>query len=368
LSEIVSPSDQQKHSEAEMKNEDTTLPAFRCPKCFKLCNNYHFDWSAVTLFRQNFTGARLTYILVDITASMSANVLHSKKNDRKSSSPRITQTKEAIKQLLIEIAENADPGTDGRPPDRAILTTFDEKLIEPAIIPLCNATDIADELNLARIDDIELSSRFVKTHFYSILKEIYEMLEREPFLYIDLYLFSDGVDTSPQKNDRQYQAIIRGLNEKLGAKCHFMNCGSKSEGFSVASWLGDPGADCPISGSINEIRTQTKAAYKKDHAKNPNLTSTISRRRGDTLDSPLSLNSYMTDAEAASIRRPPPREASSSNSTVQNVNPNPKTFGDYTADLPSVTRARSETTPNSKSDSSGVFNMLTRNPNVRKRK
>ena len=65
------------------------------------------------------------------------------------------------------------------------------------------------------------------------------MFERQPFLYIDLYIFSDGIDTSPKKNDKAYQAIIRGLNEKIGAKCHFMNCGSASEGFSVASWLGD---------------------------------------------------------------------------------------------------------------------------------
>jgi hypothetical protein len=360
LNEIVSPSDQEKHSEAEIKKEDTKLSEFRCPKCSKPCDDYKFDPITVNLFRQNFTGARFTYILVDITSSMTANFLHSVKKDPKSPLSRITQTKEAIKQLLIEIAENAEPGTGTRGPDQVILTTFDEKLIKPDVIPLCNATDIAAESNLACIDAIELSHRSVKTYFYSVLKEIYETLERKPFLYIDLYLFSDGIDTSPKKNDTTYQAIIRGLNEKLGAKLHFMNCGS--EAFSVAAWLGDSEADCPISGNRNEIRAQIKAAYKNDHTKNPNLPPTINRRPGDTLDKSISSsNTYMTDAEVASIRKPPLREASSSNS-------NPKTVDDYIVDLPSATHPRSVATSNSKSDSLGALTLLTRNPNVRKRK
>jgi len=47
-------------------------------------------------------------------------------------------------------------------------------------------------------------------------------------------MFSDGFDRSLKKNDKIYQAIIRGLNEKIAAKCHFMNRGSASERFSVA--------------------------------------------------------------------------------------------------------------------------------------
>ena len=134
LNEIVSYSDQQKHSEGEMKKEDTRVPEFQCPKCSKTCNDYRFDWRAVALFRQNFNGARLTYILVDVTSSMTFNLLHAITVDKKSSLPRIAQTKEAIKQLLIEISAAASPL------DQAILTTFDDKLKKSALIPLCKAT------------------------------------------------------------------------------------------------------------------------------------------------------------------------------------------------------------------------------------
>jgi hypothetical protein len=87
-----------------------------------------------------------------------------------------------------------------------------------------------------------------------------------------------------------------------------MNCGSASEGFSVATWLGDAEADYPIYGSIDEIKTQVKAAYKKDHPRDSNLTSTTTRSRREVLDIPLSTtNNYMTDVEAASIRKSCPK-------------------------------------------------------------
>jgi hypothetical protein len=353
-----------KHSEAKMKNEEIKLPEFRCPKCSKSCNNYGFDWAAVKLFRLTFTGARSTYILVDITSSMISNLLHTGKVAKTSDLPRLIQTKVAIKQLLKEIAEDQDSS------HQAILTTFDDKLIKPALIPLCQAKDIAEKSNLTRIDDMELSPWSVKTHFYSVLKEVYEMLEREPFLYIVVYLFSDGDDTSSRKNDTTYQAIVRGLNEKVGAKCHFINCGSASKGFSVAAWLGDEEADRPISGSIDEIKTQIKADYKRDHAKNSVLTVPRARYRGDPPDIPPSTAStYMTDAEAASIRKlrlnvPPIDGTSPSNPPLLSSKPNAKNLDDYLDKLHSSTRADSAT--DNRSRLPDASKILTRNPKVRK--
>ncbi|CAF3965991.1 unnamed protein product [Rotaria sp. Silwood2] len=367
LNEIVIYSDQLKHSEAEMKKEDTKVSEFRCPKCSKICYNYHFDWGAVTLFRQNFTGARLTYILVDVTSSMALNLLYNLTIEKKSSLSRITQTKEAIKQLLKEIAAAASPL------DQAILTTFDDKLKNPALIPLCNASDIANESNLITIDEIQLSSRSIQTYFYSVLKEVYEMFERQPFLYIDLYVFSDGIDTSPKKNDKAYQAIIRGLNEKIGAKCHFINCGSASDGLSVAAWLSDREADCSISGGIEEIKTQVKAVYKRDHARNLDLTSTTVRFRGKTIDVlPPTLNTFMTDAEAASIRKPIQKKVTSKNEAMpldsffRRSNPNLKNFFDYVPILPSVNRTRSSSATDISSKSTDLFKIATRNLAARK--
>ncbi|CAF0751553.1 unnamed protein product [Rotaria sordida] len=367
LNEIVTYSDQQKHAEAEMKKEDTKISEFHCPKCSKICNNYQFDWAAVTLFRQNFTGTRLTYILVDITSSMTLSFLNNITNEKKSSLSRIIQTKEAIKQLLKEIAAAASPL------DQAILTTFDDKLKNPALIPLCNALDIANESNLIRIDEIQLSSRSVDTYLYSVLKQVYEMFEQQPFLYIDLYIFSDGIDTSPKKNDKTYQAIIRGLNERIGAKCHFMNCGSASLGFSVAAWLGDKEADCSISGDIEEIKTQVKTVYTRDHARNLDLTTTTTIRfRGKTLNVPSpTLNTYMTDAEAASSRKPKQKVISQDeglpmNTFFRHSNLNLRNFFDYVPTLPSANRTRSSSAIDSTSKSSDLFNIVTRNLAARK--
>ncbi|CAF1471563.1 unnamed protein product [Adineta steineri] len=366
LNEVVSYSEQQKHSEAEMKKENTKVSEFQCPKCSKICNDYRFDWRAVTLFRQNFNGARLTYILVDITSSMTFNLLKTITIDKKSSLPRIIQTKEAIKQLLKEIAAAAGPL------DQAILTTFDDKLKKPALLPLCDAIDVANVSNLNRIDAIELSPRSIHTYFYTVLKEIYEMFERQPFLYIDLYIFSDGIDTSSKKNDKTYQAIIRGLNQKIGAKCHFMNCGSASEGFSVAAWLGDADVDCPLSGDIDEIKTQVKAVYKKDHAKNVDGNSTTIRFRGKTLDVPLpKLTTFMTDTEAASIRLSRQKlsskdESSLTNTTNRRSNPNLMHIEDYLAALPPQTRSRSVTATDCRSKSPEIFKIVTRNLSAKK--
>lgn len=366
MNELVSHSDQKKHSEAEMKKEDTKVPEFRCPKCSKACNDYRFDWRAVKLFRQNFKGARFTYILIDVTSSMMVNVLNNLTFEKKSTIPRIAKTKEAVKQLLREISVAADPL------DEAILTTFDDKLRKPGVIPQCKALNIATESNLKLVDAIELSPRSVQTHFYSVLKEIYEMFERESFTYVDLYIFSDGVDTSPKKSDKAYQAIIRGLNEKLGAKCHFMNCGSASEGFSVSAWLGDPEADCPMSGGVEEIKAQVKTIYERDHARTIDLASTEIRFRGKTLDVPIPKpTEYLTDAEAASlpkiIKRPPKNnESIPLHGFFRNSNPNFKSLFDYIPGLPSANRTRSSSATDSRPKSAEEYRIATRNLNARK--
>lgn len=349
-----------------MRKEDTRVPDFQCPKCSKTCYDYRFDWRAVALFRQGFHGARFTYILVDITSSMTYNLLQAITVDKKTSLPRIVQTKEAIKQLLREIALAAGPL------DQAILATFDNKLNRTATIPQCKAMDVADMANLNRVDGITLSSRSVDTHFYTVLKEVYEMLERQPFLYVDLYIFSDGVDTSPKKNDKAYQALIRGLNQTLGAKCHFMNCGSSSEGFSVAEWLGDPEADCPLTGDVSEIKTQVKSVYRKDHARHIDLTSTKTVVRGKTLHvPPPTLTTFMTDAEAASIRKPRPKEPIRDeplliNSSIRRSNPNLKSIDDYLTVLPSASRSRSVTATEGRSKPTEIFAILTRNLSAKK--
>ena len=367
LNELVSTAEQQKHSEAEMKKEETRVPEFRCPKCSRLCNDYRFDWGSVTLFRQNFSGARLTYILVDVTSSMTFNILQTIAVDKKSVLPRIQQTKEAIKQLLKEIA------ADATPLDQAILATFDDKLRKPALIPQSRALDIAEEAHLAHIDAIELSPRSVKTHFYSVVKEVYEMFERQPFRYIDLYIFSDGVDTSPKKNDKAYQAIIRGLSEKIGAKCHFINCGSAVEGFSVSAWLGDKDADCDISGGVEDIKTQVKAVYRRDHVRNIELTPASTLRvRGKTVDISIPTSTtYMTDKEAASIRKPKQKPVSKDDHfTINPASLRPHRhlthIDDLVPALPSAVRSRSATATDARSKSPDLFRIITRNLSARK--
>ncbi|CAF1396182.1 unnamed protein product [Didymodactylos carnosus] len=253
-------------------------------------------------------------------------------SEKTSAVPRIVQTKEAIKQLLKEIAESAGPS------DQAVLTTFDEKLIQPSLIPSCKAFEIADESNLARIDRIELSARSTNTHLYSALKEVYHFLEQQPFLYIDIYVFSDGLDTSSRKNDQAYQAIIHNLNEKLGVKCHFINYGS-SDGFSLADWLGEPEADCPISGSIDEIRAQMTSSYQKHHTRNPIMIKMSSRSPEDKLSNiPRNLSAA---GEYSSTRSDLPRFGRN----VQNEDCIPRLhpvqIDDYLCNLPSANPSRS---------------------------
>ncbi|CAF4088352.1 unnamed protein product [Rotaria sp. Silwood2] len=203
---------------------------------------------------------------------------------------RIAQTKEALKELLKQIANNSGPE------DAAILTMFDDTLIKPDFIPECKARDIATNSNMDRIDAIELSKKTIKTHFYSSMKEIYERLEEKPFQYIDAYVFSDGIDTSPRKKDQSYQVITRRLHEKIGAKCHFMNCGSASSGYCVAPWLGDPDADCPISGNVDEIRAQVASSYGQHHLRG-------SARSPQTSAFSSSLQATMTNDELESLRK-----------------------------------------------------------------
>ena len=354
LDALVPAADQQKRREAKEQGRNMNPLNFPCPKCSKTCHDYFYDLSAVSLFRQNFTGARLTFILIDVTSSMQSPLSLFKNINGKSSSPRIDQTKWAAKQLLREIAYDAEP------PDKAIVAIFDEKLREPAFIPICKAAYIANESNLKRIDALELSPRSVKTYFYSVLTQVYEMLAQESYLYVDLYLFSDGIDTSDKKNETAHQAIIRCLNERIGAKCHFMNIDSTPQGGFVANWLGDPEVNCPLSGEKDDIERQIKAAYREDHRMNPNLSSR--NYRADSLnEATSSTNNYMTNREAASIRRPPRRNTTSQNSTEQD-------FDEYALSLPSATRHMHFTASTSNTNSSDRYRIVTSTRPIRRLK
>jgi hypothetical protein len=177
------------------------------------------------------------------------------------------------------------------------MTTFDKELIKPDFIPECSARGIATDSNLQRIDKIELSTRYVKTHFYSAMEDIYRVLEEKPRQYIDVYVFSDGLDTSSRKNDNSHQAIIRYLNQKVSAKCHFMNCGSAAHGYTLAALLGDPEANCPYSGSVDEIQAQITSSYKKHHP-------VLGSREYRSSRYHSSQGNMMTDQEIASLRKP----------------------------------------------------------------
>jgi hypothetical protein len=110
-----------------------------------------------------------------------------------------------------------------------------------------------------------------------------------------------------------------------------------------------------------------KLLIKKDHARNPNLTSTTTRSRGETLNIPVSaINNYMTDAEAALIRKshakvPPKDESLSLNSSLRNSNSNLKNINDYLAVLSSATRARSASSADSRSKPPAIFKIVTDN-------
>lgn len=349
LDTFVPVADQQKRQEAKERGENTTPLNFSCPMCSRICHDYYYDLSAVTLFRQHFTGARLIYVLVDQTYSMQSKSSSVRKIDRKSSLPRFGLTKVAIKQLLREIAADAGPS------DKAIVAIFDEKLQNPALIDLCNAANIAQEFNFNRIDALELSPRSVKTNFYSVLTQVYEMLAQQPYLYIDLYLFSDGMDTSNKKNERKHQAIIRRLNEQIGAKCHFMNIGSTPQGGFVADWLGDPEVNCSLAGGKDEIERQVAAAFRQHHIMNPNLPSR-NLRANPLNEATPSANNYMTDAEVASIRRPARRHIAG-----HGFDENRISVDDYARNFPSATRCtHSNISYANNTNSSDAYGIVTR--------
>ncbi len=268
MDEIVSPEDHQKHYLAEVEKRKIRLPKFFCPQCQRPCHNYRYDWHAVNLFRANYTNSRYTFILVDIKSSIEAAFVQLTRDSSKGSHSRILKTKEAIKQLLREIADAAQFG------DKAELAIFANKLIEPSLIPLCDAINIDKEINLNLIDQLRLGEVMGHNHLYAVLKKVYdEILAHQRSEYIDLYLFSDGVDTSPMKNHNSYRAHIRSLNEQLGVKLHLVNFRSFSNTSFMVDWLGDADTDCSISGDSKTIQAQIKAIYRKNHPRISNSAS-----------------------------------------------------------------------------------------------
>jgi hypothetical protein len=288
---------------------------------------------------------------------MQAKFLQSKASDNKLSNLRISKTKEAIKQLLKEIANGANAH------DQAIVTQFDEKL--HTLIPLCEAGKIAEEPNLSRIDNIKLSNRSIRTYLYAVLKEVYEKLEQQPSRYIDLYIFSDGRDTSRMKNTKQFQALIRYLNETLGVKCHYMYCGSFSTDLSVTDWLGDKEADCPLSGDISAIQAQVKAQYKTDHVRNPSLAAmTVRTQANISEDVHSSENTLMTNMEAAKLRKPI-KNLSATNESLP-VNSDTIDIDDYLSKCSLANNSRAYISTSLKSKPPEIPCMATRNLPIRK--
>lgn len=315
-----------------------------------MCQDYRFDNEAVDLFRKNFTGLRYTYILVDKTSSMVSF------STTKTES-RIVQTKTAIKQLLKEVARFSGPD------DLAILTMFDEKLIKPDFISECHARDIATAANLNRVDTFELSSSSIKTHLFSAMHEIYTMLDARPFQYIDVYIYSDGLDTSSRKNDKTYQALFRGLNERVGAKCHFVCSALVSDGFSLGAWLGDPDTDCPIAGIADEIQAQVTSYYRKQHP-------VLQKQHCVLRENQHSEETYLTNAERASLRTPKKQGSATRENVLLPSLHTSQNNGTHIEDEPLndlVVPGQALGATSSKSDESQVFGLVTRNIGSRKK-
>ena len=349
LEGLVSSSDRQKHDEVVENRKNLQLLKFCCPKCSEMCQNYRFDSEAVDLFRKNFTGSRYTYILVDKTSSM---VSFSAKKD----GSRIVQTKTAIKQLLKEIARFSGPH------DLAILTMFDEELIKPDFIPECHARDIATASNLNRVDTFEMSSSFIGTNLFSAMHEIYAMLDERPFQYIDVYIYSDGLDTSSRKNDKTYQALVRGLNERVGAKCHFVSGALVSGGFSLGAWLGDPDADCPIAGIADEIQAQVTSYYRKQHP-------VLQKQHCVLRENQHSEETYLTNAERASLRKPKKEQSTTRENVILTSSQTSQNNGTHIESEPLknlVVPGQALGATSSKSDEPQISGLVTRNIRSRK--
>jgi hypothetical protein len=82
------------------------------------------------------------------------------------------------------------------------------------------------------------------------------------------------------------------------------------------------------------------------------------------------LNAFMSDTEAASIRKPRQRLSHTEESLLMSItfrksNPNIKNFNDYLTVLPSA-RPRSATDTRNRSTSPTICKIVTRNLNVRK--
>ncbi|CAF3477902.1 unnamed protein product [Rotaria socialis] len=276
LDRIVTDDDQKNYREADENKRPLLNLKFQCPRCSDPCTGYEYDDQEMDLYKRRFVRGRYTYMLIDKTSSMSASVLELKSSKQlkgESKKTRFDQTKLAIKELLREIALHAGPL------DKVEVNTFDKELAKRTLIPPCDAQNSNTIENQNQIDSINLSGVFVNTHFFEALSAVYDILDRRAYYTIQLYIFSDGNDTSDKPEDNEsLRKLAKSLHEKLGVNCRFLACGISLTNINYLNfdWLVGRDNISVISGSAAMIRDQCALIYQQDRSGNQPSVSTVS--------------------------------------------------------------------------------------------
>ncbi|CAF1289986.1 unnamed protein product [Rotaria magnacalcarata] len=276
LDRIVTEDDQKNYREADENKRLLLSLKFQCPHCPNLCTGYEYDDQEMDSYKRRFVRGRYTYILIDKTSSMSASVLELKSSKQfkgESKKTRVDQTKLAIKALLRETALHAGPL------DKVEVNTFDKELAKPTLIPPCDAQNANTIENQNQIDSINLRWFYVSTHFFEALSTVYDLLDRRAYYTIQLYIFSDGNDTSDKPEDNEsLRNLAKSLHEKLGVNCRFIACGISPANINYLNfdWLVGRNNISVISGGEGMINEQCARIYQQDHSKNQPSVSTVS--------------------------------------------------------------------------------------------
>ncbi|CAF1145367.1 unnamed protein product [Didymodactylos carnosus] len=232
----------------------------------------------------------------------------------------------AIIQLLHDVASTAQGRKQMNPihdSNQLLMYTFDNKLLEPAIIPLCDAVDANNFVD--KVENIRCSKSSIGTAVYDAIDQILDKLEQQPSSNYNLFVITDNCDTESSNESKKKLSNIKFKRSELNARLLYVKYGDiqgNSENTEDDTLAKDADVRIYLNDNDEQVRRTMKTGYSKVYEDGATITSchqqsNIAYDRDDRIPYPSRIYSSNTQQHLVNSTRETDQTGQNFQSTMQ---------------------------------------------------
>ncbi|CAF0767181.1 unnamed protein product [Didymodactylos carnosus] len=251
---------------------------FMCPTCQEMeCNGYIFNKEKIKEFQKNYKNSLLTCILFDVSSSMKQSFAPWPLSYVIGKS-KLSIGIAAIIQLLHNIASSTARDRKHENPthdsNQLLMYTFDDKLLEPPVIPVCDAVDASNFAD--KVENIRCSKRLIGTSVYEAIDQILDKLEQVPYSNYHLFIVTDNCDTKSNDESKRRLSNIKFTRHELNTRLLYVQYGDiqgNSKNVEDNPLAAEADVRIYLNDNIEQARRMMEIGYSKIYEDGTTITS-----------------------------------------------------------------------------------------------